>query len=89
MIPLITILAQSQIGAIIQIIILLIIAGIIAYFTAYYYYKPIYTKKINALENEKLDLERQNSGLRTEIGKLEEKLKSKEEEIEEIKKNIK
>ena len=88
MTPLLIILAQTQTGAMIEILILLLIAGAIAYFTAYYYYKPIYTRKITALENEKLDLEKLNIGLRSEIEKLDDKLKEKEKEIAELKEKL-
>lgn len=70
MTTLISILAQTSTGAIIQIIILLLVAGLIAYLTAYFYYKPIYLRKIEALEDEKKDLQRQVSGLQNDLSDL-------------------
>jgi len=78
-------LAQTRTGAIIEIIIMLLIAGIIAYLTAYYYYKPIYTKRINKLETDILDLEKENNGLKSDLVAMEENLKKKDEELKKIK----
>lgn len=67
MTTLISILAQTKTGAIIEIIVLLLIAGCIAYLTAYYYYKSIYLKKIKSLEEEKSDMANKISDLQDEL----------------------
>ena len=85
MIHLTSILAQTRTGAIIEIIIMLLIAGIIAFLTAYLYYKPIYTKKIQILETSRLELEKSNHVLRTEVSGLEKVIQQKEAEIEMLK----
>lgn len=82
---LINLLAQTRTGAIIEIIIMLLITGIIAYLTAYYYYKPIYTKKINKLETDILEMEKENNGLKSELVEMEEHLKKKDEELKKVK----
>ena len=43
--------AQTTTGSILEIIVLLVIAGLIAWLTAYYYYRSIYNKKREELEN--------------------------------------
>jgi cell division protein FtsB len=65
-----SLLATTKSGAVIEIIILLLVAGLIAFLTSYFYYKSVYIKKINALEEEKKTLEKQNSNLGAEITDL-------------------
>ena len=79
----ITILAQTKSGSIIEIIVLLIIAGCIAYLTSFFYYKSIYTKKIKILESEKEQLNNRIDRLNNDIMDLEKKLKEKEKEKKE------
>jgi len=74
MTTIVSILAQTKTGAIIEIIILLLVAGIIAFLTAYFYYKPIYLKKIHELEQKNEGLQNEVSSLRSEITGLEDKI---------------
>jgi len=82
---LIVILQQTRTGAILEILLLLIISGVIGYLTSYFYYKSVYTKKINILEGEKAELKKQTDRLSSEKGKLEGIIKEKEAEIEKLK----
>jgi cell division protein FtsB len=68
--PLLIILAQSITGPVIEIVLLLLVAGLIGYFTAWFYAKSVYTPVIKRLEEEKKDLNRQISGLKDDINKL-------------------
>jgi peptidoglycan hydrolase CwlO-like protein len=68
--PLFVILAQSNTGAVIFIIVLLLVAVIIGYFTAWFYAKSVYTPVIKGLESEKADLLKQAEGLKEDIRKL-------------------
>jgi uncharacterized membrane protein YraQ (UPF0718 family) len=77
---------QSRTVAILEILLLLIVAGFIGYLTAYFYYKSVYTKKINILEGEKNELKKHIETLFSEKAKLEQSLKEKEAEIETLKK---
>ena len=83
---LISLLAQSRTGAIIEIIILLLVAGLIAYLTAYYYYKPIYMARIHKLEVLYKSLEKTCSEKEQELVEVKGKLESKEKELEELRK---
>ena len=77
-----SILAKSTSGAVIEMIILLLVAGLIAYLTAYFYYRAVYTKQINALNEEKQALERRISVMETELKELKEKLAALEKKPE-------
>jgi len=86
-------LTQSVTGAVIEIILLLAGAAVIGFLTAWYYQKHHYTPIIKNLEAEKADLNNQVAVLKTEKGKLNEKiiglektLEEKGKEIEELKK---
>lgn len=68
--PLFAILAQSNTGAVILIIVLLLVSVIIGYLTAWFYAKSIYTPVIKGLESEKADLLKQVDGLKDDIRKL-------------------
>jgi hypothetical protein len=83
---LIVILQQTNTGAVIEILLLLIVAGLIGYLTAYFYYKSVYTKKINILEGEKSELKKHIDTLFSEKAKLELLIKEKDAEIESLKK---
>lgn len=94
--PLFILLAQSVTGSIIEIVLLLLVAGLIGYFTAWYYAKSVYTPIIKGLEEEKIELNRQISGLKDDIdklngavNKLNEKIVKLEKEIAEKDKEIK
>lgn len=85
MTTLFSILAQTRTGAVIEIIVLLLVAGVIGFLTAYLYYKPIYTRKINELEEEKLKLEGKVSNLDVEVSELNTRIKDLEKKLEEKK----
>jgi hypothetical protein len=80
------ILQQTNTGAIFEILLLLVIAGLIGYLTAFFYYKSVYTKKIDILEGEKIELKNHIETLFSEKLKLETSIKQKEAEIESLKK---
>jgi len=80
------ILQQTQTGAILEILLLLIIAGLIGYLTSYFYYKSVYTKKINILDGEITALKKHIDILSTEKTRLEKSIKEKDAEIEAMKK---
>jgi len=82
---LLIILQQTRTGAILEIVVLLVVAALIGYITAYFYYKSIYTKIINTLEEEKSVLNKQIDTLRSEKAKLESTIKEKDAEIEALK----
>ena len=73
-----TILAQTQAGTIIEIIVLLLVAGLIGYFTSYFYYRNIYRKKIHKLDSDIKDLHTKNDRQLDQIVKLEKELEEKE-----------
>ena len=83
------ILAQSKTGAAIEIIIFLVVAALIGYLTSYFYYKPIYLKKIHALEKEISDLKKEIDRMKDQIADLEHKIVQKDQEIDELKKKKK
>jgi len=80
---------QTKGVAIIVIISLLLGAAIIGYLTAWLYYKSIYVKRINVIQSEKDELDRQITVLNAEISKLKENLLDKDKEIEKITKGLK
>jgi len=61
-------------GPVITIVGLLLVAGLISYLTAWFYAKSVYTPVIKGLEEDKIQLNREISGLKDDIGKLEEKV---------------
>ena len=77
---------QTKGVAIILIMALLLGAAIISYLTAWLYYKPIYLKRIEVIESEKEELNRQIVSLNEEISNLKKSLGEKEQEIENLKK---
>jgi hypothetical protein len=80
------ILLVTQTSAILEIILLLVIAGLIGYLTSYFYYKSVYTAKINILEGDIADLISKNDALSAEKNLLEKELKEKDLEIASLKK---
>jgi len=80
------ILQQTQTSAILEILLLLVIAGLIGYLTSYFYYKSVYTKKINILDGEITALKKHIDILSTEKTRLEKSIKEKDAEIEAMKK---
>jgi peptidoglycan hydrolase CwlO-like protein len=94
--PLFIILAQSNTGAVILILVLLLVSGIIGYMTAWYYARSVYTPVIKGLEADKTDLKKNVSGLeedvsklRGKVEKLNDKIKKREEESAEKDKKVK
>ncbi|MCB8995558.1 MAG: hypothetical protein H6538_08115 [Bacteroidales bacterium] len=81
-----TILQQGTTSAIFEILLLLLVAAIIGYLTSYFYYKAIYTRKINVLENEKAQLKGDIERLLADKTNLETQVKEKEAEIVALKK---
>jgi peptidoglycan hydrolase CwlO-like protein len=81
---LVILLAQTKTTAIIEIILLLLVAGVIGYITAWLYYRSVYTKKINKLETEKEELNKQIARLNNENSDLKKTLNKKEDEIENL-----
>jgi peptidoglycan hydrolase CwlO-like protein len=79
---------MSVTAAVILIIALLIVAGLIGYLTAWFYAKSIYTPIIKKLEDEKIQLNREISGLKDDIGKLESKVSGLNSKIEGLEKEI-
>ena len=84
--PLLIILQQARTSAILEILLILVVAGIIGYLTAYFFYKSVYTRKINFLEGEKTELKKHIDTLFMEKAKLEQTIKDKDSEIESLKK---
>ncbi len=77
-------LAQTKTATIIEIVLLLLVAGIIGYITAWLYYRSVYTKKINALESEKEELNKQIAKLNEDKSDLKKTISKKEDEIENL-----
>ena len=80
---------QTKGVAIIVILALLLGAAIIGYLSAWFYCKSIYVKKINIIQAEKDELDRQIADLNEEISKLQESLLEKDKEIENLTKGKK
>ena len=78
-------LVQTRTTAALTIIIMLLGAGLIGYLTTYFYYKSVYTRKINALEKEIGDLNSRIIRLNSDKGDLEKRLKSLEEDLAKMK----
>ena len=81
-------LAQSVTGAVITIMGLLLVAALIGYLSAWYYSKSIYTPVIKGLEADKLQLQKDNAGLRDNIVKLNEQADKNRERIAILEKEI-
>lgn len=95
-------LAQSVTAAVIEIVLLLIGAALIGFLTAWFYQKHFYTPIVKRLEDEKVDLNNQIIGLKTDIadlnkqvaglksenGKLNEKISGLEKSLAEKEKKI-
>jgi peptidoglycan hydrolase CwlO-like protein len=85
------ILAQTNSGAVILMIVLLIVAGIIGYFTAWFYAKSVYTPVIQGLETEKADLlkqvaelQKQLEGLKADLAALKVRVDNQSEKIKKL-----
>ena len=75
-------LAQTKGAATIEIISMLLGAAIIGYVTAWLYYKSIYTKRIEAVESDKHELNNRIVNLDGEINELRKSQREKDNEIE-------
>jgi len=82
-------LQQNTTGAVLEIVVLLIIAGLIGYLTSYFYYKSVYTKKIDVLEGEKTGLQNDIENLVNQKRDLEQTIKEQAAEIVSLKKPAK
>jgi len=78
----ILLLAQTKGAATIEIISMLLGAAIIGYITAWLYYKSVYTKRIEALESDKHELNNRIVNLNGEIRDLHKNRLEKDNEIE-------
>jgi peptidoglycan hydrolase CwlO-like protein len=81
-------LAQTKTAAIIEILLLLLVAVIIGYIIAWLYYKSIYTRIIKSLESEKEQLNNQIVKLNDDNSKLKKSLREKDDEIENLVKEM-
>ncbi len=81
----IILLTQTKTTAAFEIIVILVIAALIGYLTSYFYYKVIYTKKINELLKEKEDLNAKIAGLQAEKSNLELQVQKLQGDIEKLK----
>lgn len=77
-------LAQLKTAAIIEIILLLLVAAIIGFVTAWLYYRSICRKKIDVLESEKEQLNKQIVKLNEDNSNLKKSLREKENEIDRL-----
>jgi peptidoglycan hydrolase CwlO-like protein len=80
---------QTKGTAILVILSLLLVAALISYLTAWLYTKSIYVKKIEVIESEKDELNKQITLLNTEINDLKENLSEKDDEITKLKSKLK
>jgi SMC interacting uncharacterized protein involved in chromosome segregation len=80
---------QTKGLAIIVILLLLLGASIIAYLTSWLHYKSIYVKRINIIQSEKDELEKQIDILTTDNDNLKKSLLEKDKEIEDLTKRLK
>lgn len=69
--------AQTRMGNITEMLILLIVAALIGYLTAYFYYRAVYTQKLNAKDEAYHKLQNDHSSLQQQVAKLEKELKEK------------
>ena len=79
---------MSVTAAVILIVALLLVAGLIGYLTAWFYAKSVYTPIIKKLEDEKVQLNREISGLKDDISKLESKVTGLNGKIKDLEKEI-
>jgi predicted flap endonuclease-1-like 5' DNA nuclease len=85
---LLILLAQTRSEATIEILSFLLVAGIIGYITATLYYKSIYIKKIEAIESERTELEKQIVRLNEEKYSLHENIMKKARETKYLVKEV-
>ena len=73
------ILATTNRGGPMAMVLFLLFAGVIGFFVAYYYFRSYYAKKISTMEAEKGGLERKVNGLQAANDDLNKKIKELEE----------
>lgn len=71
-------------AAVVLIIALLLVAGLIGYLTAWFYAKSVYTPVIRGLEEDKIKLNGEISGLREDISKLNLKVENLNRKVDEL-----
>jgi peptidoglycan hydrolase CwlO-like protein len=71
-------------AAVILIIALLLVAGLIGYLTAWFYAKSVYTPIIKGLEDDKVKLNQEISGLKDDIRNLNVKIDGLEKKVDEL-----
>ena len=81
-------LVMSVPAAVILIIALLLVAGLIGYLTAWYYAKSVYTPIIKKLEEEKVKLNHEISGLKDNIARLKVKITDLEKKADDLDKDV-
>ena len=86
---LIILLAQTKTEATFEILLMLLGSAIIGYVTAWLYYKSVYEKKLEVIENEKHELNNRIVNLDSEIFRLKKSLNDRDEETEHLKLEIK
>jgi len=86
--PLAILQVMSVTTAVLLIIVLLLVAGLIGYLTAWYYAKSVYTPVIKKLEDEKVQLNRQITGLKDEIARLKGKIADLEKKVDDLDKDV-
>ena len=74
--------------AVILIIALLLVAGLVGYLTAWYYARSIYTPVIKKLEEEKVQLNREITGLKDNITRLKAKIADLEKKVDDLDKDV-
>lgn len=75
---LIIILATTNRGGTLEMVLFLLFAAVIGFFTAYYYFRSYYAKKISTLEAQKEGLERKANGLQAANDDLNKKIEKRE-----------
>jgi len=74
--------------AVVLIIVLLLVAGLVGYLTAWYYGRSIYTPVIKKLEDEKVQLNREITGLKDNITRLKAKIADLEKRVDDLDKDV-
>jgi chromosome segregation ATPase len=80
--------AMSVTAATILIVALLLVAGLIGYLTAWFYAKSVYTPVIKKLEDEKVQLNLEISGLKEEIAILKARISDLNKKVDELDKDV-
>jgi peptidoglycan hydrolase CwlO-like protein len=74
--------------AVILIIALLLVAGLVGYLTAWYYARSIYTPVIKKLEEEKVQLNREITGLKDNVTRLKAKIADLDKRVDDLDKDV-